>query len=141
MAQLFAFLQTEKTEKSWLFHRGEWFSIDDPLSGEDVPIFRASGPRRQTLRRIFHGYKLTPWKLGPTFLQPDYSGSLVFVYIHERARKAQYLLLIEAPHTSEILYAQDFPDVLELLRSFAPIIECDILVDIYRRGINTFSRD
>ena len=135
MPQLFVFPQTEK---SWLFHRGEWLSIDDPLSGEDVPTFRASGPRRQSLRRTFRGYELTPWQLGPTFLQPEYSGSLVFVYVHKRAHKARYLILIEASHASEILYAQDFPDVLELLQSLAPIVECDMLVDFYRRGINTF---
>src|SRR5437588_10223178 len=102
MPQPFAFLQNEK---SWLFHRGEWVSNDDPLPGEDVPLFRASGPRRQSLRRLFHGYELTPWKLGPTFLQPDYSGSLVFVYVHKSKRKARYLILIEAPHASEMLYA------------------------------------
>ncbi len=78
--------------------------------------------------------------LGPTFLRPVYSGSLVYVYIHEEARKARYLILIEAPQTSEIVYAQDLPDTLELLRLLAPIVETDILVDIYRRGIATFSR-
>jgi hypothetical protein len=129
-----------QSDKAWLYHRGKWSTINDPLFGEELPTFRASGPRRQTLRRFFCGYQLTPWMLGPTFLRPVYSGSLVYVYIHEEARKARYLILIEAPQTSEIVYAQDLPDTLELLRLLAPIVETDILVDIYRRGIATFSR-
>jgi hypothetical protein len=78
--------------------------------------------------------------LGPTFLRPVYIGTLVYVYIHEDTRKARYLILIEAVHTSEIVYAQDLPDTIELLHLLAPIVETDIFVDIYRRGINTFSR-
>jgi len=131
---------SSQSEKAWLFHRGKWSTINDPLFGEEIPIFRASGPRRQTLRRFFCGYQLTPWMLGPTFLRPVYSGSLVYVYVHENTRKARYLILIEALHTSEIVYAQDLPDIIELLHLLAPIIETDIFVDIYRRGINTFSR-
>ena len=131
---------TPQSEKVWLFHRGKWSIVNDPLSGEEIPIFRASGPRRQTLRRYFCGYQLTPWMLGPTFLRPDYSGFLVYVYVHEKARKARYLILMEALRTSEIVYAQDLPDTIELLHMLAPIVETDILVDIYRRGINTFSR-
>lgn len=132
-------LVTPQEGKACLFHRGRWIDINDPLSGEELPTFLASGPRRQNLRRFFCGYELTPWKLGPTFLRPAYSGLLVYVYIHEEQRKAQYLILIEADQASEIIYAQDLPDILELLRWLAPIIETDILVDIYRRGIATFS--
>ncbi len=131
---------SSQSEKAWLFHRSKWSTINDPLFGEELPTFRASGPRRQTLRRFFCGYQLTMWMLGPTFLRPVYSGSLVYVYVHEETRKARYLILIEAVHTSEIVYAQDLPDTIELLHLLAPIIETDILVDIYRRGINTFSR-
>jgi hypothetical protein len=131
---------SSQSEKAWLFHRSKWSTINDPLFGEELPIFRASGPRRQTLRRFFCGYQLTMWMLGPTFLRPVYSGSLVYVYVHEETRKARYLILIEAVHASEIVYAQDLPDTIELLHLLAPIIETDILVDIYRRGINTFSR-
>ena len=129
-----------QSDKAWLYHRVKWSTINDPLFGEELLIFRASGPRRQAHRRFFCGYQLTLWMLGPTFLRPVYSGSLVYVYIHEETRKARYLILIEAVHTSEIVYAQDLPDTIELLHLLAPIIETDILVDIYRRGINTFSR-
>jgi hypothetical protein len=130
-----------QNDKAWLFHRGKWSAIKNPLFGEELPTFLASGPRRQTLRRFFCGYQLTPWTLGPTFLQPDYSGFLVYVFVHEEMRKAGYLILIEASDASEIVYAQDLPDMFELLRMFAPIVEIGILEDIYRRGINTFSRD
>jgi hypothetical protein len=133
-------LVTPQNGKAWLFHRSRWIAINDPLSGEELPIFLASGPRRQNLRRHFYGYKLTQWTLGPTFLRPAYGGSLVYVYMHEEEIKARFLILIEADHTSEILYAQDLPDAIELLHWLAPIIETDILVDIYRRGIATFSR-
>jgi hypothetical protein len=131
---------SSQSEKAWLFHRSKWSTINDPLFGEELPIFRASGPRRQTLRRFFCGYQLTMWMLGPTFLRPVYSGSLVYVYVHGETRKARYLILIETDRASEIVYAQDLPDTIELLHLLAPIIETDILVDIYRRGINTFSR-
>ncbi len=129
-----------QSEKAWLFHRGKWVCINDPLFEKELPIFRTRGPKRQTRRRLFHGYELTPWTLGPTFLRPDYSGSLVYVYVHQETRKARYLIHIEAPHASEIVYAQDLPDALDLLHWLAPIVESDILVDLYHRGINTFSR-
>ena len=134
-------LVTPQEGKAWLFHRGKWIAINDPLSGEELPIFLASGPRRQNLRRFFCGYEITSWTLGPTFLRPDYSGSLVYVYVNEEKRKAQYLILIEADRTSEIIYAQDYPDILEMFRRLAPVIETDILVDIYRRGYDTFSHN
>ncbi len=133
-------LVTPENGKVWLFHRQQWIAIDDPLLGEDLPVFLASGPRRQNLRRHFCGYALTQWSLGPVFLRPVYSGTLVHVYKHEEAIKARFLVLIEAEISSEILYAQDLPDTIELLCKFAPIILIDILVDIYRRGIATFSR-
>ena len=132
--------ESPQSDKAWLYHRGKWSTINDPLFGKELPLFRASGPRRQAHRRFFGGYQLTAWMLGPTFLRPVYSGSLVYVYMQEKTRKARYLILIEAPHTSEIVYAQDLPDTLEILRLLAPIVEIDILVDIYRRGIDTFSR-
>jgi hypothetical protein len=103
------------SEKAWLFHRGKWFSIDDPLFRKERSTFRASGPRRQMHRRSFHGYELTQWTLGPTFLRPNYSGLLVYVYAHQEIRKARYLILIEAPSTSEILYAHDLLDTFDLL--------------------------
>jgi|GEM_PF-2858112 len=137
MQQRFEFPQSDK---AWLYHRGKWSTINDPLFGEEFSIFRASGPRRQAHRRFFCGYHLNPWMRGPTFLRPVYGGFLVYVYIHEKTRKARYQILIEAPHTSEIVYGQDLPDILELLRLLAPIVEADILVDIYRRGTATFSR-
>lgn len=134
-------LDTPQDGKAWLFHRGKWSDIKDPLFGEELSTFLASGPRRQHHRRYFCGYVLTPWMLGPTFLWPAYEGSLAYVYLHEEIRKARYLILIETNHTSEIIYAQDLPDTIELLRWLAPIVETDILVDIYRRGIATFSRN
>jgi len=132
--------ESPQSDRAWLYHRGKWSTINDPLFGEELSIFRTSGPRRQAHRRFFYGYHLTPWMLGPTFLRPVYSGSLVYVYIHEKTRKARYLILIEALHASEIIYAQDLPDTLELLGLLASIVETDILVDIYRRGTATFSR-
>lgn len=137
MQQHFKSLQSEK---AWLFHRGKWFSIDDPLFEEELPVVRTNGPRHQTRRRSFYGYELTPWTLGPTFLGADYSGLLVYLYVHPQTRKARYLIRIEIPHASEIVYAQDLPDAFDLLRWFAPMVESSILVDLYRRGVNTFSR-
>ncbi len=127
-------------EKAWLFHRGKWFCINDPLFEKELPTAHVNGPKHQTRRRVLHGYELTPWTLGPTFLRSDYSGSLVYVYVHQETRKARYLILIETPHASEIVYAQDLPDALALLHWLAPIVESAILVDLYHRGINTFSR-
>lgn len=130
-----------KSKKAWLFHRGEWFTINNPLSGEELLFFLASGARRQTLRRFFCGYELTEWTLGPTFLQHDYSGILVYVFVHEENRKATYMFLVNTDGITGIVFAQDLPDMLELLRMFAPLVEIGILVDIYRRGFDAFSRD
>ena len=127
-----------QSEKVWLFHRGKWSCIDDPLYEKERTIPHVSRTTSRTHRRCFHGYELM-WTLGPTFLWPDYSGSLVYMYVHPETRKARYLVRIVTPHTREIMYAQDLPDALELLHWFAPIINSAILVDLYRRGVNTFS--
>ncbi len=129
-----------QSENAWLFHRSKWSTIDNPLVGLETPIFRASGSRHRKLRRVFSGYELTSWTLGPTFLQPYYSGYLVYVFLNEEARKAHYLLLVETPQSNEIVYAQDLPDMFDLLQWLAPIVQTSILVDLYQRGINTFSR-
>lgn len=128
-----------QSDNAWLFHRSKWSAIDNPLVGLEIPNFRASGPRRRKLRRVFSGYELTSWTLGPTFLQPFYSGYLVYVFLNAEARKAHYLLLIESPQSNEIVYAQDLPDMFDLLQWLAPIVQTAMLVEVYQRGINTFS--
>lgn len=123
-----------KRNKAWLFHKGQWFTIDDPLTQQRQHNGPTNGSTRRTSQSAFRGYALTSWTLGPTFLQPDYSGFLVYVYAYVGlARKPLYLILLEGAGTHEIVYAEELPDLLEFLRSFAPVVQTAFLIDIYGR--------
>ena len=130
---------SSQREKVWLFHRGKWSCIDNPLHEKERTRSNVSRTTSREHRRFFYGYELM-WTLGPTFLRSDYNGSLVYMYAHPETRKARYLSRLITPHTHEIMYAQDLPDALELLHWFAPIITSAVLVDLYQRGVNAFSR-
>jgi len=115
-------------DQAWLFHRGTWTRIVNPLYmrvPDDVIV------RRQSL----HEYRRRWWKLGPTFLYPDYSGILLSTYAYEGTRNLpEFMIWINAPGTSVMMYAQDLPDLLQVLNMFAPLVLSGIFTDIYLRG-------
>jgi hypothetical protein len=58
-------------EKAWLFHRGKWTTIKNPLYGKEAPD---GNDRRSSLQE----YRRKWWRIGPTFLYPNYSGILIY---------------------------------------------------------------
>ena len=119
-------LQTN--EKAWMRHRGKWIEIANPLYGIDSPD---ANDRRQSLRE----YRRKWWTVGPTFLYPDYHGILIYTYIYEGRRNLPaYMIWVHAMGQDMALYAQEFPDLLDVLNSFTSLVLIGIFVDLYRRG-------
>lgn len=115
-------------EKAWLFHRGTWKQIKNPLPSRESPDVI---DRRQSL----YEYRRRWWTFGPTFLYPDYSGLLLYTYIYEGTRDLPtFLIWMNACGLSEIIYAQDLPDLLEILDRLAPLVITGIFVDVYKRS-------
>jgi hypothetical protein len=125
-------------EKAWLFHRGRWSSIKNPLYGK-VSSVHSANSRRQKLRQILQGYDRRCWILGPTFLLPHYSGTLVYTYAQNgEGIGPKYLIWIDTIDLREIIFAQDLPDLLSILALLTPIVHLDILVDVYKRGMDAY---
>lgn len=119
-------LQTN--EKAWMRHRGKWIEITNPLYGIDSPD---TNDRRQSLRE----YRRKWWTVGPTFLYPDYHGILIYTYIYEGRRNfPAYMIWVHAMGQDMALYAQEFPDLLDVLNSFTSLVLIGIFVDLYRRS-------
>ena len=115
-------------EKAWLFHRGKWTMIKNPLYGKEAPD---RSDRRSSLLE----YRRKWWRIGPTFLYPDYSGLLIYTYAYAgRGNFPDYLVWIEAGGLNATIYAKDFPDLLEVLARLTPLVFTGIFVDIYRRN-------
>ena len=118
----------EANEKVWLFHRGTWTKITNPLDGRETPD---TYYRRQSLKEYTHKW----WEWGPTFLYPNYSGLLVYTYTYSGTRNLpKYLIWINGIGQNRTIYAQDLPDLLEVLALLAPLVLTGIFVDIYRQS-------
>lgn len=115
-------------EKAWLFHHGKWTIIKNPLYGKEAPD---GNDRRNSLQE----YRRKWWRIGPTFLYPNYSGILIYTYAYTGIRNfPEYLVWIEAGGLNVTIYAKDFPDLLEVLALLTPLVFTGIFVDIYRRS-------
>lgn len=103
-------------EKAWLFHRGKWTMIKNPLYGKEVP---GGNSRRSSLQE----YRRKWWRIGPTFLYPEYSGILIYTYAYiGSANLPEYLVWIEAVVLNVAIYARDLPDLLEVLALLTPLV-------------------
>jgi hypothetical protein len=121
-------------ENAWLYHRGEWSRIKNPLYDARWPGASAP-PRRPTWRQILRDYRRKWGDLGPTSALPNYYGILVSVYSYTGDGKApEYLIRIIAVSADEVIYSQDLPDLLEVLTLLAPLASNGIFTDAYMRG-------
>ena len=115
-------------EKAWLFHRGKWTMIKNPLYGKEIPD---GNERRSSLQE----YRRRWWRIGPTFLYPSYSGILIYTYAYTGGGNLpEYLVWIADMGLNVAIYARDLPDLLEVLALLTPLVFTGIFVDIYRRS-------
>lgn len=121
-------------EKAWLYHRGAWSRIKNPLYNAQSPYANTS-PHRATWRQILREYDRQWGNLGPTAPPTNYPGVLVYAYSYTGEKKApQYLIRIVSLGNDEVLYAQEIPDLLEVLSLLAPVVSCGIFSDAYMQG-------
>jgi hypothetical protein len=122
------------SERAWLFHRGRWSKIKNPLYQHD-----AYHHTDQHLQDLLQDYDHQWWTLGPVFLLPHYSGLLIYTYRrNEETKGPEYLVWIDAIEGSEILFVHDLPDLLDILSLLTPMVNLGILVDAYRRSADRY---
>lgn len=115
-------------EKAWQFHRGKWTIVKNPLYRKEVPDV---GERRSSLQE----YRRKWWRIGPTFLYPNYSGILIYTYVYTGRRNLpDYLIWIEAMGLNVAIFAKDLPDLFDVLALLAPLVLTGLFVDLYRRS-------
>ena len=114
--------------KALVYHRGRWLWIKNPLTDEGADD---AVERRQSM----HQYKRRWWALGPVYLYPNYTGILVSTYAYIGPKKIPgFLIWIKAIGMNARFYAQDLPDLMEVLSFLAPIVFTGILTDFYQRS-------
>jgi len=127
-------------EKVWLFHRHIWSKIKNPLIRKEYPLNTAY-PESETIHDILQEYAYTYWHLGPTSLLPHYSGMLVYSYVYVGERKAPtYLIWIDTVHLGAIVYAQELPDLLEVLDLLGHLVLVGIFEHAYVKSQRRFRR-
>ena len=115
-------------KKALLYHRGRWLRISNPLTDE---ASAGAVDRRQSL----HHYQRRWWNLGPVYLYPNYTGILVSTYAYIGTKKLPgFLVWIKATGMNATFYAQDLPDLMEVLSFLAPIVFTGMLTDAYQRS-------
>jgi hypothetical protein len=128
-------------ERAWLFHRGKWIRIKNPIYRREL-VDAPAPPGRQTFRKVLGKYNVRCWILGPDFLFPYYTGTLVFAYRRDvEGEGPEYLIWIDTIKLVSIIFAQDLPDLLSVLALLAPSIHIDVLVDVYKRGMNAYKEN
>lgn len=114
--------------KALVYHRGRWLWINDPLTDEESA---GAVDRRQSM----HHYRRRWWNLGPVSLYPNYTGILISTYAYIGTKNLPgFLVWIKAIDMSARFYAQDLPDLMEVLSLLAPIVLTGILTDVYQRS-------
>lgn len=115
-------------EKAWLFHRGKWTIVKNPLYRKEIPD---GNERRSSLQE----YRRKWWRIGPTFLYPNYSGILIYTYAYTGSRNLpEYLVWIDSKGLNVTIFAKDLPDLFDVLALLAPLVLTGLFVDLYRRS-------
>lgn len=116
-------------DKALVYHRGNWLWIKNPFNGEE------ESPDVIDRRQSALYYKRKWWKLGPTYLYPNYTGIVISTYAYVGTQNIPaFLIWIHSVGMSTKLYAQDLPDLLEVLSLLAPLVFTGILADAYQRN-------
>lgn len=105
-------------ENAWLYRRGKWLKIRNLIYDEQS---MHAAPTRQSWRQILREYRQLWGTLGPAISPTNYPGIHVYIYSYTGDSKApEYLIRIVSLGNDEIIYAQDFPDLLGVLAWLAP---------------------
>ncbi len=105
----------QNEDNVWLFHRGEWSLIDNPTPFKGpLPLKRWENMYNEDLHSF--GYE-RHWRLGGVF---NFQ-----VYANYRSGPT-YRIEMEKYQVTEIIYAQDLPDLLQVLTLFTPLAASDI---------------
>ena len=125
------FQRVEETD--WLYHRGRWSRVKRAHQ-RIHPQYPRKRPRCMPLRATLRGRYRRWCHFGPLSPPPGYAGILVTAYAYTGQEKApEYLIKVDSISRDEIIYAEDFPDLLDVLRSLAPLASNGIFVDAYGR--------
>jgi hypothetical protein len=119
---------SDEQNNTWLYHRGQWQEIDEPVEWSkrqpEVTFDDFLGE---------FGYHRYPWGLEnpheeDSAQQKETALSLdVFQWASQTGeRLPRYLILVELYDHEEAFYAEDLPDVIQLLALFAPIATAQI---------------
>jgi hypothetical protein len=121
-----------ETQKAWLYHRGQWLEIDDPIDDLEGWYAVESAEENARGKRTFflkpYGYESHEWGLGfggfDTFNIDIYQRSLKGP---AKATLPSYLLVTGIFEFTERFYAQDLPDLLQVLSLLAPMITAEMI--------------
>ena len=131
-------------EKAWLLRQRRWAKIQNPLKLKAYSSNAADAAPdlgNEAIHDFLQEYAYTRWHLGPAPLFPHYPGTLVYVYTYVGARKAPtFLIWIDTVHVGAIVYAQELPDLLELLSMLTHIVLVGILEDAHIKSQRRFRR-
>lgn len=120
-------------ETDWLYHRGKWSRVKRTYQRIRSQYPRKR-PRCMPLRATLRGRYRRWCHLGPLSPPPGYAGILVTAYSYIGQEKAsEYLIKVDSISRDEIIYVEDFPDLLEILDLLAPLVSNGIFVDAYGR--------
>ncbi len=114
-------------DHTWFYQSGEWSVIKN-----SEPLLTSTNPRYTTRRQSLGEYNRVWLKLGPEPIPYDYSGLLASVYSYTGSGKApRYLVRIVSLSSEEVIYVEDFPDLLEILTLLTPLVSNGIFADAY----------
>ena len=105
----------QNNDKAWLFHRGQWIEIDNPISFKGpFPFKKWDDMHNGDLKS--HGYE-RHWRMGGVFN---------FQVFANYNTSPTYRIEMEKYDVMEIIYATDLPDLLQVLSLITPLATCDI---------------
>ncbi len=124
-------MSNRSKENAWFYHRGEWTRTKNSLRNLGS-LLTSNNPRYATRRQSLREYDRVWLDLGPTPIPSDYSGLLSSIYSYTGNGKApEYLIRIISLSSEEVIYVEDFPDLLELLTLLTPLVSNGIFADAY----------
>ena len=119
--------------KTWLYHRGEWSRTNNPLHNAQQTY--TDFPQQTTWRQALRDYNRNWGNLGPVVPHAYYSGIRVRVYCYTGDRKMpEFLIRIISLRNDTVIYAQDLPDLVEVLALLAPLVTTGIFSEAYMQS-------
>lgn len=120
-------------QKTWLYHRGAWSRINNPLY--NAQLADTDFPQQTTWRQALRDYKRNWGNLGPVIPHAYYSGIRVRIYCSSGNKKLpEFLIRIISLGNDTVIYAQDLPDLVEVLGLLSPLVTTSIFSEAYMQS-------